>query len=369
MYKNLFIAAAAVAVLASCTKNEVNPVSVPEQEISYQAVVGPKTKGLTSTQSSFSTENVFVSYGYRLMGSSKNWANNKADAILYIDGATIGYQSGDGASTGVWRSVGTDRYYWPNNGSVTFFAWSNNKKKDDANATSLVAGTVSCAKENGIKVAGYNAQSNKNYDFMVADIAEDKKSNENLYEYTGVPTLFRHKLCQVKYSVKTDVTYTLTKFQINSLAFNNIYQTADYSQYNPDNNNDKWTSTGSKALSVPYYSSTSHTGDLSTSIYPATNYWTDGINDQFYFIPQTFDDDAILEIKYTIETEGATGTQLTKSIKLNELFPDGWVKNKIYTINISLGLKEILWDPAVENWDPAVDVNWPLIDSGSTAGA
>lgn len=364
MYKNLFIAAAAVAVLASCTKNEVNPVSVPEKEISYQAVVGPKTKGLTPSQSSFSTENVFVSYGYRLMGSDKNWANDKAEAELYIDGATIGYQSGEGASTGVWRSVGNDRYYWPNNGSVTFFAWSNNKKKDDVNATSLVAGTVSCTKENGIKVEGYNARSNKNYDFMVADIAADKNSNENTYEYTGVPTLFRHKLCQVKYSVKTDVTYTLTKFWINSLAFNNIYQTADYRQYNTDS----WTPTGSKISSVPY-SSASYTEALTTEIYPSTGHWTDGSNDQFYFIPQAFGDDAILEITYTIKTGDAEETQLTKSIKLKNLFPDGWVKNKIYTINISLGLKEILWDPAVENWDTDVNVDWPLIDSGSTVGA
>lgn len=361
MKRTIIMATAATAMLAGCMKTEVNPVVMPAQEISYQAVTGPNTKADNLDPNGFSTNNVFMSYAYRLLGTDKTWENNKSEAEVHIPGATIGYSKTEDSPVGVWRSTGNDRYYWPNEGTVTFFAWSNNKAKDDTHATSLVAGTVGCEKETGIKVTDYNALSNKNFDFMVADIQKDLSSNGQTYGYTGVPTLFRHKMCQVKYSIKTNVLYTITDFWIDELSFENIYQTADYSQFDYD----EWKTKGTPVKFT--YNSSNYNEALSVNAYPEEAHWTTlPCEDQFYFIPQMFNDDASIKIQYSIQTGEGVKTNVTNTKKLKDIFPEGWKKNKIYTINITVGLNEILWDPSIVDWESGTDADWPLIDPGKT---
>lgn len=92
------------------------------------------------------------------------------------------------------------------------------------------------------------------------------------------------------------------------------------------------------------------------------------------YIPQTFakgsnaNENAYIEVKYTITTtvafttpEGQPSTkevveEVTKNIFLNPatgtpMF-DKWEMGKMYTINLTFTLDEILWDPAVQDWDP-----------------
>lgn len=362
MYKNLFIAAAAVAVLASCTKNEVNPVSVPEQEISYQAVVGPKTKGdLTEDKSKFSTGNVFKSYAY-ILEDNKVWPTNADEASPYINGAVISYVQG------VWKS-NNNPYFWPKNegASLTFFAWSTN-----SGTVELSAGSVSCDPDNlkGITVSGYDSKTNKNVDFMVADVAFNKKNNGTVptYEKVGVPTLFHHELCQVKYKINLNHAYTAVEFHLKSLKFNGISQKADYTQRQTTGSWHNW------GTGEPFtYLSSEVNPDVKLSYYENVNdaYPTDAkvaeYEDQYYFIPQPLTE-ATMTINYEIITKTGSGDETTKqdvvksvSLKSAELFPNGWEKNKIYTINITLGLDEILWDPAVQDWEEE-DKNWSLID-------
>lgn len=359
MNSKVIMALAAAAALASCAKNEVAPVSAPEQEISYQTVTGPNTKA--ATQYSFSEDNVFVSYAYRLDGD-KTWSDNKENAEIYIDGVTIGFTPGTGSNPGVWRSIGMDRYYWPDNGSLTFFAWSNNKKKGDAHASELVSGTVSCPKESGITVSGYDARTNLNFDFMVAVPQYDRTKNISSHGYTGVPTVFGHKMCQVKYSVKTNVEYTVTKFWIDKVKFDGICQKGNYSQLDYD----AWTPDETSKTAYAYASS-NNTAELGQDIYPETTHW-DTTTEQYYFIPQQFTSiDQKVRIEYSIQTGVAAPIKYYAEKKLSEIFPQGWEKNKKYTIDIVLGLNEVLWDPAIEDWETGTvsGGDWSLIGGGT----
>lgn len=357
MYNKLFFAIVAVAALASCAKNEVNPVLTADKEISYQTVVGPKTKADVA----FKKENVFVSYAYRLDGADKTWAVHKDQAVPYINGAVIGYTDG---TPGVWRSTGSmdsDRYYWPDNGSLTFFAWSNNKKKGGTHATDLAAGSVNCSVDHGITVTGYNAADNINNDFMVARMQADLNANGTAYGYTGVPTVFEHKMCQVKYSIRTNVPYTVTKFRINNLIFKKIYQTADYKQFDTEG----WTHS---AVQSDYgYNSAIYETNLTENKYPADDHW-DTATEQYYFIPQAFTgDDQVLRIEYSIKTGGEDFKKYYVERPLREIFPEGWAMNKKYTVDIVLGLNEVLWAPGIEDWETgtAIEGGWTLIDAGT----
>lgn len=367
MKRTIILATAAAAMLTGCVKTEVNPVAVPEQEISYQTVVGPKTKTIDPAhQIVFSTDNRFKSYAYYLP-EGKAWDTNKNDAEEYIIGAEIFNKNN------LWKSHGYP-YFWPKDGGkLTFFAWSVYRPDVDLASN---GGTVSCTPADGIKATGYDAGKNKNYDFMVADIKIDQSENQNEYSTKGVPTRFRHKLCQVKYKIKTNSEYQYIKFYLTSLTINNIWQKGNYAQEGTP----EWSFKESEdadydKINVPYSSAANYTGELGQTPWPGAGEPLTA-NDQYYFIPQLLQD-AELELKYKIFTQnpGTTGVsqEITKTIALNSadvksiFYNKGWEANKKYTINITIGLNEILWDPIVEDWTDEISNEWSSIDPGTTA--
>lgn len=376
MKRTIILATAATAMLTGCVKTEVNPVAVPEQEISYQAVVGPKTKAFDdSNMTEFSKSNQFVSYAYRIP-STENWGSQTDNPETYIDGATIHYDTSTGTN-GVWRPLGMDRYYWPEGYKLTFFAWSLNR-----NNISVDGATVGCDAKNGIKVDNYDASigENKNADFMVAAIRTNETGNQNgFYKTEGVPTLFKHKLCQVRYAVRLNHEYSKRTFTLKKVQLGSIVQKGNYVQYTDYNTlNDKWT-LNSDEPGYEYSSPTQGTNilkaknDNSEDNYgyrPLKTDWTnettewDISNDQYYFIPQTFSADQILYIEYTITEEGNTDVKTVKKQKpLSEIFESGWAMNTIYTINITIGLNEILWDPVEEKWAEEGSSDWSIVES------
>ncbi len=205
----------------------------------------------------------------------------------------------------------------------------------------------------------YDIEENKNVDFMVADIAANKSANENVYYHTGVPTLFRHKLSQVKMAVKEKDTYQDqgVYFTLNSIVFNDLANKGNYTQ-NPD----KMQAGGTKSDQT--YTSTDQVVDQTTA--------TDITSvDQYIYLPQTFNDDKTITITYTIgydldgdgvvdKTKGDIVETVTESRKLSDIFGTEWEMGKKYTLDITFALDEILWDPAVQEWEdvtPAAEVS------------
>ncbi|MGN0195054.1 MAG: hypothetical protein ACI4AE_01190 [Candidatus Cryptobacteroides sp.] len=338
--KFYLIAAAACAALAACSKNEVAPVDV-DQEITFQTI---ETKAAVG----FNTDHAFYSWAY-FLEEGMDWANNASDAIGYIDKSVITW---DGTSC--WKNSSTT-YYWPKQGSLTFFAWS-----DDTNAPSVAPATVSCSKSTGIKFTDYDITTVKNKDLLVAKIANDKRANDTDggHNYntntwaTGVNTEFYHVLSNLVFTAQTSDTYSGVTFKVNSIEIQGVNTKGTYSQgissSNLPTSVNYWTDL-SDVENLPVYSPV--TPIVLTSS-PVTLAPKDG-TDYYIVLPQDLPDDAKIVIKYQYKTNYGIEFDkvFTEEKTLNTIYNQEWVSGKKYTVNITFTLDEILWDPSVEEWE------------------
>ncbi len=345
----LMVVPAAAALLAGCSKNEVATVESVPQEITFQTVE-------TRASSNFNENNKFYSYAY-FLEKGQTWAANNTSGKAYIANSLIEYNNTDKA----WKNT-TTKYYWPKEGSLTFFAWSDNTSDPKIETG---GGTLSCAVGTGIAVADYDITKNPNKDLLVADMKADQ--TQNTVSYTGgsgsewakgVPTIFKHVLSNLVFTVKTDDDATDTKypnvtFTLKTIKLKNVNTVGDYTQGSPSASTTPWSNQNNTAeLSTYSGTEVTVTKDVQT-LTPATG-------DYRIVLPQTFAtvttisaDTPVIEVVYTITTN-YTGTAVTETVtavgSLYKIYDASWVNGKEYTLNITLGLKEILWDPDVTDW-------------------
>lgn len=353
--KKLIVLFSAVAALAACSKNETVPaVSGENVELSYK--VAPRTK---ADPQAFDTKNVFASWAYYLP-SGKNWSDNwdvRKDAKPYIGeehvGSTISYKGG------VWKDQETS-YYWPKGGSLTFFAYSlNSNTLSDQDSHDFF---FYC--ENGKDAYGITGTidlaNHTNTDFLVADIASDQTSNKEIYNFNGVPTLFKHKLSRIQFAVKKKEEYKDATITLNSIRFNNVAHAGYYCQFNKEDGkntftNDYWNEVGTPSSIV--YTTTDFEVKSSTDYAPVKE-----TNETHYiYIPQDFSTNtaANIEVKYTISHK--VGNKdfkqvCTKTLNVKDIFPR-WEVGKKYTFNLSFSLNEINYAPAVGDWENVENAN------------
>ncbi len=340
MNKKLFLTVlpAAAALIAGCSKNEVTTVESAPQEITFQTVE-------TKAASNFATDKKFYSYAYFLPKDKLGWTANSADGTEYISNSLIEYVT---AKT-CWKNA-TTTYYWPKEGQLTFFAWT-----DYTSAPTVTGCTISCAKDKGINTTGYAITSNRNKDLMVADIAADQSKNTTEHDgwEKGVPTVFKHVLSNLVFTVKTDEAttgnvYPDGMFKLQSIKLKNVNTTGDYTQGSPAASATPWSNQTTTA-ELPTYSGTevTVTKDAQT-LTPASA-------DYYIVLPQTFSDTTpVIEIVYTITTKYISGSPVTETVTvekdLKSIYTANWENGKKYTLNIILGVEEILWDPDVTDW-------------------
>lgn len=354
MNKHLFYIAAACVALASCVKNEVR-VNAPDKEITFQTVS-------TKAGAAFSKGNHFFSYAY-FLEKDKFWdtATLLTDAKAYIDNANIYYHPA--SPKGHWAAA--DTYYWPKQGSLTFFAWT-----DDTSAPSVgTDATASCAPDTGIKITDYSVKVNPNKDILVAEIAKDKTQNELVTgtgrDWTnGVPTVFRHALAKVEFKVNKKENYKNVKFNVKSITLNGVSTKGTFTQGSPSESWEWSNQTGPDKLSVftgnEEVTKTAKAPEEFNILQPNT---TPGKTDYFIVLPQNFDATPTLTIVYEIITSytGAPVTEtVTETKALNAIYTDNWKSKKNYVLRITLGLNEIYWDPYVEGWDNGTFTGIPL---------
>lgn len=352
--KKLIVLFSAVAALAACSKNEVVPAASGENvEISYK--VAPRTKADPQTQE-FGKTNVFASWAYYLP-SGKNWDANRTEAKEYISNSEISFNDG------VWKDKKIS-YYWPNGGSLTFFAYSLNRnnlelKHEETGHTY----PIEC--HNADNAYGINAtidlKENKNLDLLVAEIAKDRTQNEKHYSLNGVPTLFKHKFSRIQFAVKKKEEYTGATITLNSIIFNNVAYTGHYCQFNKEKGSDTFTQDYCKEGDVRasiVYTTTDFAVTSATNYAPVTE--TDETN--YIYMPQDFknvteDKIATIEVKYTVtlkkgvsETDKGISETYTKTLNVKDIF-DSWEIGKRYTFNLIFSLDEINWAPGVDDWE------------------
>ena len=344
--KKLIVLFSAVAALAACSKNEVIPaVSGENVEISYK--VAPRTK---ADPQAFDTKNVFASWAYYLP-NGKSWDANRTEAKEYISSSEISFNDG------VWKDKKIS-YYWPNGGSLTFFAYSLNRNnlelKHEETGHSY---PIEC--HNADNAYGINAtidlKENKNLDLLVAEIAKDRTQNEKFYSLNGVPTLFKHKFSRIQFAVKKKEEYTGATITLNSITFNNVAYTGHYCQFNKEKGSDTFTQDYCKEGDVRasiVYTTTDFPVTSATDYAPVTE--TDETN--YIYMPQDFKNVteegkiATIEVKYTVTDKEGISKTYTKTLKVKDIF-DSWKIGKRYTFNLMFSLNEINWAPAVGDWE------------------
>ena len=354
--KKLIVLFSAVAALAACSKNEVVPaVSGENVEISYK--VAPRTKAETQT---FDTKNVFASWAYYLPKKS-SWDNNSKDAKIYIgkegdDGIKISY------GNNVWKDQ-TTSYYWPKEGKLTFFAYSlNSSSLTDKSGTDTHFTCLNHESQYGI-FGSLNLDTHPNTDFLVADIAKDKTANQNVYNFNGVPTLFKHKLSRVKFAVKKKADYANTTITLNSITFKKLVYGMTYTQFKNDAAKGiitDYIAPGTNRDKEQEYTKTDFEVSSSTAFVPVPN------EVRYIYIPQDFKNVtdatkiATIEVKYTVtlkkgtsETDKGISETYTKTLNVKDIF-DSWEIGKRYTFNLIFSLDEIKWAPAVGDWEDEI---------------
>lgn len=339
MNKHIFYIAAACVALASCVKNEVR-VNAPDKEITFQTV---STKAGTA----FNKGNHFISYAY-FLEKGKTWdtANLLTDAKAYIYNANIYYHT----ASRYWAAA--DTYYWPKQGSLTFFAWTDDTADPIVGTGADVK--VSCAPDTGIKIENYSVKDNPNKDILVAEIAKDKKNNESVTGRDwseGVPTVFRHALANVEFNVNKRENYpNNVEFRVREITLNNVSTKGTFTQGSPAESWGWSAQTEPDKLSV--FTGDEEVTTTATKLNPNT---TPGATDYFIVLPQNFDATPTLTIKYEIITSYVTGHPVTETVTetkaLNTIYTSGWECKKKYILGITLGLNEIYWDPSVEGWE------------------
>ena len=345
MRKIILFAAAASVALVACTKNEVTNVS-SDKEITFQTVE-------TKAAAAFDENNKFISYAF-FNAKGENWDAKNGTASPYISDAVISFNS----AAKEWKAGQV--YYWPKQGSLTFFAWSTNTTAKPE----ITGGTVNCTTAKGIEIDNFSIASNKNVDLLVAEIAKNQTQNTTQVSdwEKGVPTVFKHVLSKLIFNVQTvddsgngkdysseGVTFTVKSIKLKSvkdqLAYAQSWQTGNAPSKH------EWT-TNSSTEEVPI---TVFTGSqVATKDATAL---TLGAEDRYIVIPQEFDaatgTEDLLDITYEITTN-YTGTAFTETVnhlvKLSEVYPENWEAGKQYTLTIKLSLNEVLWAPSVDPW-------------------
>ena len=344
--KKVFLIAAAVVAFAACSKNEVLPSSSSiNNEISFN--VAPRTKALPTGQIEFNKDLTFQTYAYYLP-DGQTWASHTATPQTYIDNAKIQFVDPQ------WKNA-THTYYWPKQGKLTFLSWTAVKEDWTSGGklgVNYATTDATCAHDSGLKFS-FNAETDKNKDILVADIAADKNANESVYLATGVPTLFKHQLSYVVFKVRTDKDYTTAgkKFELNSIKFGaSLSKSATYQQIATAGVVAGWTETA-KGEQV-YYN-----GGPADIKYDETVLTSN--DTQNLYLPQTFAENGNeVTIQYTITTtEGFSISKdvVTKTFSLNpstgtKVFTT-WEPGKKYTCTLTFSLDEITWDPAVQDWE------------------
>ena len=334
MKKVLFFALAAGVALAACTKNEVRPVEM-DQEITFQTIN-------TKAASAFKTSYAFYSWAY-LLASDQNWATNSGTSSPYITNSLIEYVTDSNA----WKNK-TTSYYWPKKAGLTFFAWSDTTSTPSVTSPA----TVACSNDGGIKFDNFDTSVDKNKDLLVSKIAADQTHNSSTTSWSaGVPTVFYHVLSAMEITAKTNVDYGTTKFKVKSVVFKDVLCKGTYTQgVNATKSpiESSWI-TVSDAKNFDVYSPDSPSSDLTTSATPLAAQ----AGDVRIYMPQTLPNDAKVAVSYQV-TYGSTGITdgVTIEKDLKSIFTEGWKPGYQYTLNIVIGLDEVLWDPDIQPWEP-----------------
>lgn len=336
--KTIIPVLAASVALAGCAKDELLHIDYDnsnDSEITFQ--VAPVTKATSTT---FGSSSVFETSAYYNTSDSQ-WVTSAAEGVEYIPENTVSW------SEDAWRMENT--YHWPEaEGKLTFYCWTLNRENLDFNPKSDASVSIDPVK--GVCLNDFDIALDSDLDFMVATAAQDKTRKNGGLRASAVTTHFGHQLSRMRVTARTGDDYSESKeIRITSILMKNVAKEADYQQSSCENGTwseiHEWTI--SETADAVY-------GDYTSQPQVVTSSSTELPGERTMYIPQTFTEGVeYLQVSYTIlDLFSGIVEEITENIPLNTIIAGGGFRNgKLYTINISIGLDEVYWDPSVGDWE------------------
>ena len=335
--KKIFLALAAVAALAACSKSEAQYDQ--DIEIGFAPVVSNRTKAM-QTESTFPAESFNVWAWYKQLNPGTaitSWQTSTEPQQDYI----VEKPFAPKGTTGLWGGEAST-YFWPKIGSLLFAGYYPTTIAEQVSYTFN-------STENVMKIVNYvpgfvTTNGTHEEDLMYFNMTAASYQNDE------VEVTFRHALSWLDVVlVKDENTPDNAKITVNSVTFKNVIPAGNAVVNNSAigvQNEIKWTAHG-VAKDVVVTDEVGH-------ILAKGN--TTPLTKQPLFIPQAM---TTLVVNYTIaSTDGSQFTE-TKTIPLSGLISghSAWKPGKKYTYTITIGTTEILIDPKVDAWEP---VEFPI---------
>ena len=355
MKKSLLIAAAVMITFGACTNDDSAPV---QNEISFKAINYKNTKAAIN-DAFYPTTVSFGVFAYYL--PTGTWAANGTTASEYMNDVNVSY---DGATTNIFKPA--KKYYWPNQGSLTFVAYSPETVVADYTVSNktLTITDYSCNQN-------YSLQSDlmysKGWDARDKSANNSAAVNNNGYS-DGVQILFRHALSQIRFFAKPKEASTTTQFNVLKVELQNINNkgTLNVVEDNVGVASLSWTmaSPSSNGSFVTYDQTAITPQTITTGVAldmsVANSYRrvdvvdANNLNDNnLLVIPQTFTDNScVIAVTYRMWVGDIDAGEKTKSVAIKDILPDHkFEPNTIYNMNFSISADEILFAPQIESWD------------------
>lgn len=320
---HLILTCCIAAWVPACVTNEMILPEEEDQSIWYNPAP-VRTRPQTKAIEEFPTTSTFGSYAY-WVPEGKTFDANKGDAdvVTFINNEKVSYQSN------LWKGVNT--YYWPHYGSLTFMSYSPYELSSRSTEFDF-----ECDKSTGISLTGFSLPNTIGYsdskdDILITDIVKDLKGSSAYYT-SGVPTVFKHRLCKVavKASINNELDNAGDYIKITGITLKNIYTKGNYALVGG------WSSQSE----LETYSNTPL--DVSLALEPAS------VFEETLMIPQTttvsdrgVGNEPILIVSYTTYI---AGVQAKKEAVLKLYSGPGslaaWEEGKLITYYISISTKD-----------------------------
>lgn len=353
--KKIFLAIAAVAALASCSKSEI-AYEQEDAQIAISPVAANRTKAMVSG-TEFPAEDFMVWAYYKQIGAGTGisaWqAATTLDQQTYIDEKPF-EPSG---TEGLW--AGKIPYYWPKLGSLLFVGYYP--------ATEAMADMVSyqfTSSVNKMTVAGFTPGDYQTTGFVNnatgADHVEDFMyfnmtpascdgstvgADNSVTSGYQIDVHFRHALSWISVVLAKDAsTPDEATITVKSVTFTDVKTTGtgvvDNSPVAPATNEIAWDTTGSADADVNVWTGNKVIGDAET------------LEKQPVVIPQGMAGNLV--VTYVVSSEDGSSFEETKTIALADINSENpnWEPGQKYTYTITIGTTEILIDPAIVDWVP-----------------
>jgi hypothetical protein len=335
--KTIIPVLAVSVAFTGCAKDELLHIDYDNsvnEEITFH--VAPITKAASST---FASSSVFETSAY-YHSSDSQWVNSATEGREYIPESTVSWEED------AWRLEET--HHWPEaGGSLTFYSWTLNRDNLDFNPKSDAE--VSIDPLRGVCLKSFDISLDSDLDFMVATAEQNRTKSSNGLRTSAVSTKFKHQLSRVRVTARTGADYSEDKeIHITSILMKNVAKEADYQQSSCEDGTwseiHRWTvnETGDAVY-----------GDYSSNPQEITSSAVELAGERMMYIPQSFTPGVeYLQVSYSIkDIFSGIVENVTENISLDKVIAgNGFRSGKLYTINISIGMDEVFWDPAVGDW-------------------